>query len=208
MRLILELRQSGITDTRLLNAVESLPRDVFIPADLTEYAFENIALPIACGQTISRPSIVADMIDALKLGEQASLTVLEIGTGTGYATALISKLSKRVYTIERYRTLLYAARKRFSSLGLQNIVSQCADGNLGWAASAPFDRIISTCAAEDVPEVWVNQLKAGGIMILPVGTNEDQHMVRLTKNSDGSVQSETMGPSQFLHIAEGVAKEL
>lgn len=208
MRLILELRQTGITDTRLLNAIERLPRDEFISADLAEYAYDDVALPIACGQTISRPSTVAGMINGLDFGENRNLTVLEIGTGSGFMTALMSELCRRVYTIDRYRTLIDAARRRFENLRLTNIVSQCADGAFGWSATAPFDRIVSTCAVEEVPKTWVDQLKPGGVMVIPVGTNEQQFVKKFVKNADGSLSDEILAPSKFLHLTEGVAKEL
>lgn len=208
MRLILELRQVGITDTRLLNAVERLPRDNFIPDGLHEYAYDDVALPIACGQTISRPSTVISMVHDLELGPTKSLKVLEIGTGSGYMTALISKLARRVYSVERYRTLAEAARKRFEQLSLTNIVSQCADGSFGWTASAPFDRIVSTCAVEEVPPAWIKQVKPGGFLILPIGTNEEQFITKISVTEGGDVSSTVLGPSKFLHLVEGVAKEL
>tara|TARA_Y100000052_G_scaffold27585_1_gene36888 strand:+ start:8122 stop:8787 length:666 start_codon:yes stop_codon:yes gene_type:complete len=208
MRLILELRQTGITDTFLLNAIESLPRHEFIPEELGEFAYDDVALPIACGQTITRPSTVAGMVYALELGEMRAYTVLEIGTGSGFLTALTSKLARRVYTVDRYRTLIESARQRFEALRITNIVSQCSDGALGWSATAPFDRIVSTCAVETIPKVWLDQLKPDGIMVIPVGTNEDQFVKKIIKKADGSLQEESLAPSKFLHLADGVAKEL
>ena len=208
MRLILELRQAGITDNNLLNAFEALPREKFIPEAFQEYAYEDVALPIACGQTISRPSTTAGMVDALELGATRSMTLLEIGTGSGFMTALLSRFCRRVYTIDRYRTLSQAARVRFDSLGLSNIISQCSDGELGWPSSAPFDRIVSTCAMEEPSEVWLGQLKPGGMLIMPIGTNEDQQVVRLRKLTSGEVTKEPLAPSKFLHIIPGAAKEL
>ncbi|MAI92099.1 protein-L-isoaspartate(D-aspartate) O-methyltransferase [Ponticaulis sp.] len=208
MRLILELRQSGLTDNFLLNSVEALPRELFVSPDFAEYAYDDFALPIACGQSMTKPSMVASIVDALALGAPKSCSVLEIGTGTGYMTALLSKLARRVHTIDRFRTLSEAARKRFDQLGITNIVSQTADGKLGLPAAAPFDRIVSTCALEDVPKLWLDQLKPDGFLILPVGTNENQKVMRYQKKSDGEVVSEILAPSQFLHLAEGVAKEL
>ena len=208
MRLILELRQVGITDIRLLNAVERLSRDEFIPDGLQEYAYDDVALPIACGQTISRPSTVIGMVNELELGEKKSLKVLEIGTGSGYMTALLAALARRVYSVERYRTLADTAKKRFETLSLSNIVSQCADGSLGWVASAPFDRIVSTCAVEEIPEIWVKQVKPGGFMILPIGTNEEQFLMKIGVGEDGKTTSTRLWPSKFLHLVDGVAKEL
>ena len=208
MKLILELRQSGITDNGLLNAIEKLPRERFVDSEFDEFAYDDVALPIACGQTISRPSTVAGIVDALQLGNDRNFNVLEIGTGSGYLSALISKLARRVYTVERYRTLTENARRRFSELGLANIISQCSDGALGWPATAPFERIVSTCAAEEPPEQWIGQLKPGGLLIMPIGTNEDQHVIRFRKGDDEALTSEILAPSKFLHIVEGVAKEL
>ncbi len=207
-KLILHLRQSGVTDHALLNAFESIPRERFVPEELAEYAYDDVSLPIACGQTISKPTTAAGMVHALELGDRRDFNVLEIGTGSGFMTALMSKRARRVYTIDRYKTLISAARKRFEAFGLNNVVSQCADGLRGWPESAPFDRIVSTCALEDPPESWLSQLKPGGFLIMPVGTNESQHVARFRPQPDGSVSSEPLAPSKFLHLMEGVAKEL
>lgn len=208
MRLILELRQAGITDSRLLNAFEALPRDVFLDDEFTEFAYDDVALPIACGQTVTQPSVVAVIISALNFNPAQSLTVLEIGTGSGFMTALLSRFARRVYTIDRYRTLSESARARFEALKITNIVSQCADGLLGWPASAPFDRIVSTCATEEIPADWLAQLKPDGILIAPLGTNEDQMLMKYIRSGDGKLTSEVLEPSKFLHLTEGVAKEL
>lgn len=208
MRLILELRRSGITDNDLLNVIEKLPREHFVDPEFEEYAYDDVALPIACGQTISRPSDVATIIYSLELGKDRSCTILEIGTGSGYLTALMSRLARRINTVDRYRTLVEAAKKRFDALGLTNIISQCSDGALGWPASAPFDRIVATCALEEVPQVWLDQLKAGGMLIMPVGTNEDQRLMRYRKDKSGKISSDAVGLSNFLHLVEGAAKEL
>ena len=207
-RLILELRQSGITDTALLNAIEAMPRELFVPADVAEYAYEDVALPIACGQTISRPTTAAGMVYALELGTSKRFSVLEVGTGSGFMTALIAKMARRVYSVDRYRTLVDDARRRFEKLSLYNIISQCSDGLDGWPETAPFDRIVSTCAMEAPPAKWLNQLKPAGILLMPIGTNEDQHVVRFRKLSNGETVSEPLAPSKFLHIVEGVAKQL
>ncbi len=207
-KLILELRQSGITDHALLNAVERIPREKFVPDHVAEYAYHDAALPIACGQTITQPTAAVSMVHALELGGKRAYTVLEIGTGSGFMTALMARLARRVYTIDRYRTLVENARERFEELGLFNVISQCSDGAKGWPETAPFDRIISSCALESPPEVWFQQLKPGGILIMPVGTNEEQHVVRYRKNTDGSVTEEPLAPSKFLHLIEGVAKQL
>lgn len=207
-RLILDLRQSGLTDHALLNAIEGIPREIFVPEALAVHAYDDVALPIACGQTISRPTTAAGMVDALALGTGRNLTILEIGTGSGFMSALMARLARRVYTIDRFRTLVDGARVRFEQLGLFNVISRCADGALGWPETAPFDRIVSTCASESPPEKWVSQLKTGGIMVMPVGTNEEQYVARFRKLADGTLSSEPLAPSKFLHLIEGVAKHL
>jgi protein-L-isoaspartate(D-aspartate) O-methyltransferase len=207
-RLILDLRQAGITENALLNAIESIPRDRFVPAEFAEHAYEDVALPIACGQTTSRPTTVAGIVNALELGANRDFTILEIGTGSGFMTALMARLARRVYTVERYRTLTEDARKRFEELGLFNVISQSSDGSKGWPETAPFDRIVSTCAVEDVPDVWLDQLKPGGIMVLPIGTNEEQSVVQIRKVASGKTETQPLAPSKFLHLVEGVAKQL
>ena len=207
-RLILDLRQSGLTDHALLKAVEQVPRDVFVPTDVSEYAYDDVALPIACGQTISRPTTVAGMANALELGEKWEYTVLEIGTGSGYMAALIAKLARRIYTVDRYRTLVEGARLRFEDLGLFNVITQCSDGAKGWPETAPFDRIVSTCALEAPPQTWVDQLKPGGLLVMPIGTNEEQYVIVIRKSQDGALTEQRLAPSKFLHLAEGIAKQL
>lgn len=207
-KLILALRQWGVTEPALLNAVEALPREPFLAPDLAEFAYEDVALPIPCGQIASPPPLAVAMIDALKLGISRTMNVLEIGTGSGYMTALLSRLSRRVNTLDRFRTLSTQAQKRFDELGLANITSHCSDGFDGWPQAAPFDRIISTCALEDLPEAWSQQVKPGGIILVPIGTNEDQRVLRFTKTPSGSMASETLMPSNFLHLIAGVAKQL
>lgn len=207
-RLILDMRQNGVTNTRLLQAIETTPREHFVPEGMADDAYEDVALPIACGQTTSRPTAVAGMIDALELGEEKTLTVLEIGTGSGFMTALIGRLSRRVYSMDRYRTLVDGAKARFEHLGITNAITTWGDGAQGWPAAAPFDRIISTCAVEEVPDVWVDQLKPGGVMIIPVGTNEEQHFVRIRKGADDELATEPLAPSKFLHLVPGISKHL
>ena len=167
IRLIMELRQSGITDTEVLSALERIPREDFVLSNFSDQAYENTALPIDQGQTISQPYVVAFMTLALELGPR--MRVLEIGTGSGYQAAVLSKLCRRVYTIERYRSLLRQAETRFGKLGLHNIVTKLGDGHLGWPEQAPFERIIVTAAAAAVPEALKAQLAVGGIMAIPIG---------------------------------------
>ncbi|PKQ02401.1 MAG: protein-L-isoaspartate O-methyltransferase, partial [Alphaproteobacteria bacterium HGW-Alphaproteobacteria-12] len=165
------------------------------------------ALPIECGQTISQPYIVAYMTEQLRVGER--MKVLEVGTGSGYQAAVLARLCRRVYTIERYRTLLNDALKRFEELRIHNITAKVGDGAKGWPEQAPFDRIIVTAAAPAVPQALVDQLKEGGLMIVPVATSGargEQKLVRIERTGDG-VKREELLPVRFVPLVEGVAKE-
>ncbi|MDO8287695.1 MAG: protein-L-isoaspartate(D-aspartate) O-methyltransferase [Parvibaculum sp.] len=207
IELVMSLRRQGIRDKRVLNAVERIPRELFINASFRKQAYEDHALPIECGQTISQPFVVAYMTEQLQVGDR--MKVLEVGTGSGYQAAVLSKLCRRVYTIERYRTLLRDAVKRFDDLGLHNITTKVGDGAEGWIEQAPFDRIIVTAAASSVPQKLVEQLKPGGIMIIPVGIaggRGDQHLVRIERTGEG-VKREELMPVRFVPLVEGVAKE-
>lgn len=207
IELIMALRRQGIRDKRVLNALERIPREKFINASFRKQAYEDHALPIECGQTISQPFIVAYMTEQLQVGER--MKVLEVGTGSGYQAAILSKLCRRVYTIERYRTLLRDALKRFEDLHLHNITAKAGDGGEGWPEQAPFDRIIVTAAAASVPPKLVDQLKPGGVMIVPVGApggRGEQHLVRIERTEEG-VKREELMPVRFVPLVEGVAKE-
>ncbi len=205
VELILQLRQRGITDARVLSALERVPRDLFVPASFAEQAYEDHALPIECGQTISQPFMVAYMTLALDVGPR--MKVLEVGTGSGYQAAVLSHLCRRVYSIERYRTLLREAEARFRALDLTNITTKSGDGSKGWPKQAPFDRIIVTAAAEELPFELINQLKIDGSMIIPVGrTTEDQMLLRIRKTESGIVKEELL-PVRFVPLVEGTAKE-
>ncbi len=204
IRLIMELRQEGITDNRVLSAVERVPREVFVPPSFHDQAYENTALPIGHGQTISQPSVVAYMTQALELGERMKL--LEIGTGCGYQAAVLSKLCLRVYTIERYRELMHEAEKRFTQLRLHNITTLWGDGGKGWPKQAPFERIIVTAAARELPETLIDQLAVGGILIAPVGSKSyEQHLVRCRK-SDTGCEIETLWPVRFVPMLDGTVE--
>lgn len=184
IRLVMELRREGITDTRVLSAIERIPREAFVPPAFHDRAYDNTALPIGEGQTISQPAVVAYMTQELKLG--ARMKVLEIGTGSGYQAAVLSKLCRRVYTIERHRALLAEAEERFKALRLHNITTRLGDGAKGWPEQAPLDRIIVTAAAEAIPEALVGQLAPGGIMVLPAGARPDeQRLLRVRRTEDG-----------------------
>ena len=166
-RLVLSLREQGVTDPAVLTAIEKTPRDLFTENLFKERSFEDSALPIACGQTISQPFIVGLMTQALKVDKRDR--VLEIGTGSGYQTTILSKLARLVYTVERYRTLMREAEGRFKTLGLTNVITRFGDGGEGWPEQAPFDRIMVTAAASDEPRALLAQLKPNGILVAPIG---------------------------------------
>jgi len=204
--LIMQLRHRGIRDTRVLRAMELVPRDVFVDPAFLKHAYHDIALPIECGQTISQPYVVAFMTE--KLDVQENHTVLEIGTGSGYQAAVLSKLCRHVYTIERYRELQKLADDHFEALGIDNISTIIGDGWIGWPPQAPFDRIIVTAAAPEVPEALVDQLKVGGRMIIPIGENRDsQSLVQVDKFGEDDEFSETsLLPVRFVPMVKGRVK--
>ena len=182
IRLILELRESGIVDTKVLSAIEKIPRENFIPDNFRNQAYENIALPIAENQTISQPFIVAKMTQLLQLSK--SHKVLEIGTGSGYQCAILSLLSRRVYTIERIKSLLIQAEKIFIKLKLTNIVTKHEDGNFGWKEQIPFDRVIFTAATLKISDQFFEHINEGGIIVCPIIKNNKQILVRYKKNNN------------------------
>lgn len=205
IRLIMELRRQGITDTRVLSAIERIPRELFVPQAFQDQAYENIALPIKHGQTVSQPYVVAFMTAALEVGSRHK--VLEIGTGSGYQAAVLARLCRRVYTIERYRSLLKEAESRFHALRLHNITTRVGDGSHGWPEQAPFDRIIVTAAAPAVPEALIGQLAADGILVLPVVRDRDsQEIVRIRRTPAGHAE-ESLLPVRFVPLLPGIARE-
>lgn len=183
-RLISRLREEGIRNERVLQAMRDTPRHIFLDEALSSRAYEDTALPIGLGQTISQPYIVARMTAALLENNQLQ-SVLEVGTGSGYQTAILAPLVRRVYTVERIGALLELAKTRFAMLRLRNIRAKHADGSLGMPEFAPYDGIIVTAAPEGVPLTLVDQLKTGGRMILPIGGRAGQALVRVTKTEDG-----------------------
>ena len=204
--LILRLRRAGITDQHIVAAIESVPRDVFVPAESRADAYAERALPIDCGQTISAPVIVGTMTAALEVGERDR--ILEIGTGTGYQTAILSRLCRRVYTIDRFRTLVAAAESRFKTLRLANITTLVGDGTKGWPERAPFDRIIVTAAGEEVPEALLRQLRVGGAMVIPVGPQEGiQKLLRVERTETGVERTE-LADVRFVPLIPGKAARL
>ena len=202
IRLIMELRRNGITDTAVLSAIERIPREVFVPGPFQDQAYENLALPIGRGQTLSQPQVVAAMTQALAPSRR--LKILEVGTGSGYQAAVLSRLFRRVYTIERYRELLNEAEQRFARLRLSNITSRAGDGTKGWPEQAPFERIIVTAAAVEVPGGLADQLGEGGVMVVPVGRrNGIQSLLRLVRGADG-ITEETLGEVRFVPLLDGL----
>lgn len=204
-RLVLALRSQGVTDAGVLAAIEGTPRELFTPDLFKERAFEDSALPIACGQTISQPFIVGLMTQALQVEPRSR--VLEIGTGSGYQTSILSRLSRLVYTVERYRTLLGEAEGRFKQLGLTNVITKFGDGGRGWPEQAPFDRILVTAAAPDEPKALLSQLKPSGILVAPVGKGPVQKLIRYLGDGAGGFRAEVMTDVRFVPLLEGVAKE-
>ena len=205
-RLILALRSQGVSEPAVLNAIETTPRPLFTQELFKDRAFEDSALPIACGQTISQPFIVGLMTQALKVDKRDR--VLEIGTGSGYQTTILSKLSRLVYTVERYRTLMREAESRFKTLGLTNVITRFGDGGEGWPEQAPFDRIMVTAAAPDEPKALLDQLKPNGILVAPIGKGPVQSLRRYTGDGKGGFVQESLGEVRFVPLLEGTAKEL
>jgi protein-L-isoaspartate(D-aspartate) O-methyltransferase len=205
-RLILGLRSQGVSDPAVLTALEHTPRELFTPELFRERAWEDSALPIACGQTISQPFIVGLMTQALTIGPRAR--VLEIGTGSGYQTAVLSRLARLVYTIERYRTLMGEAEARFKQLQLGNIITRFGDGAEGWPEQAPFDRILVTAAAPGEPKALLAQLKPSGVLVAPIGRGPVQTLIRYAGDGKGGFKEEILCEVRFVPLLEGVAREL
>ena len=206
MEFLLSLRRHGITDAALLRAMDEVPREYFVPAGCADAAYADQALPIACGQTISQPYVVAYMTEQLALRPEHR--VLEIGTGSGYQAAILSRLAREVVTIERYRTLADAARGRLETLGYDNVEVIAGDGLAGAPDKAPFDRILVTAAAEEVPQALVDQLGEGCVMVLPLGPHHGaQVIVTITKTKQGLRREDLIGV-RFVPLLPGKAREL
>ncbi len=203
---ILGLRGRGIRDVAVLRALELVPRALFVDPTLRRHAYEDVALPIACGQTMSQPSLVAAMTEALAL--TAEHTVLEVGTGSGYQAAVLSHLASQVVTMDRYRALVSEAQVRFKVLGLRNVTAFLGDGMLGLPARAPFDRIIITAAGTDVPKALADQLKPGGLLVAPMGEARQVQTLRVfIKEPSGLVAKDLMSV-RFVPLVPGVAATL
>lgn len=206
MEFLLTLRKRGITDQAVLRAMEEVPRGEFVAADYTDIAYSDQALPIACGQTISQPYVVAYMTEHLGLTPEHR--VLEVGTGSGYQAAVLSRLAREVVSIERFRTLAESARERLERLGYDNIEVVVGDGFAGVPEKGPYDRIVVTAAAEKLPQPLIDQLTEGGAILLPLGPHDGtQHIVKLTKSSTG-IEREELIPVRFVPLLPGKAMEL
>lgn len=205
MQLLFALRSHGVTDPRVLEAMERIDRAQFLRGVFAQRAYEDTPLPIACGQTISQPSVVGLMTQALNIGPRDK--VLEIGTGSGYQAAILSRLARRVYTLDRHPALVRAAQKIFTKLDLTNIICTSADGCFGLPEQAPFDRILITAAAEDPPGPLMAQLRVGGVMVVPVGQSDTvQSLIRVSRTETGYEYDE-LRPVRFVPLVEGLARE-
>ena len=205
MRFLFALRTRGVTDSRVLTAMEKIDRGLFVRGTFADRAYEDMPLPIACGQTISQPSVVGLMTQALQVNPRD--TVLEVGTGSGYQAAILSQLARRVYTVDRYRRLVREAGELFRQLDLVNITTITADGSHGLPDQAPFDRILVTAAAEDPPGPLLEQLKPGGIMVVPVGQSDAvQALIKVTRTQSG-FDYEELRPVRFVPLVEGIGSE-
>jgi len=205
MAFLFAVRSRGVTDKRVLEAMEAIDRGRFVRGTFADRAYEDTPLPISCGQTISQPSVVGLMTQALDV--QPRHKVLEIGTGSGYQAAVLSQLARRVYTIDRHRRLVAAAEAVFEELGLSNITAIAGDGSRGLEAQAPFDRILVTAAAEDPPGPLLAQLAIGGIMVLPVGQSDQvQQLIRVAR-TDRGYDYDDLRPVRFVPLVEGLGQD-
>ena len=199
--LLLDLKQQGVSDIKILNIIEDIDRSLFIDTNLKEKSNLNVALPIDCGQTISQPLVVAHMTQTLDINKK--MRVLEIGTGSGYQSLVLSKLSRFVYTIERHNILLKKAKNLLQSLEINNVFFKHADGGLGWSDQAPFDRIIVTASAPEIPTKLLSQLVDDGIMVIPVGEdNDNQVLKKIIKKGDSFIVKNIMNV-RFVPLLEG-----
>ena len=204
LRLLMELRRAGIGDARVLGAIERTSREKFVPAAFEDQAYENVALPIGQGQTVSQPYVVALMTEKLELGERHN--ALEIGTGSGYQTAVLARLCRRVFSVERHRELARDAERRFAELRLRNIVCRFGDGTKGWPEQAPYDRVIITAAAPEVPPALIDGLAPGGILVAPVGEDHrDQQLLRIRRHDQG-LSTENLGLVRFVPLVVGLPR--
>ena len=202
-RLVLRLKEQGISDQRVLSLIRSTPRHLFVDEALASRAYEDTALPIGLGQTISQPFIVARMTEAL-IETNTPEQVLEVGTGCGYQTAILAALVKRVYTVERLTALSQRARQTLASINIRNVFFRHADGGWGWTAHAPYDGIICTAAPEEVPTSLMAQLAVGGRLVIPVGPAGDQQLLRVTRKGEDSYDREVLEKVSFVPLLGGL----
>lgn len=202
MRLIFALRSLGVTDPRVLSVMEQVDRADYIAGHFRDRAYDDMPLPITCGQTISQPSVVGLMTQALQVGPRDK--VLEVGTGSGYQAAILARLARRVYTVDRHAPLVTAARAVIEAQGITNVTLVTGDGCFGLPEQAPFDRILVTAAAEDPPGPLMAQLREGGVMVLPVGQSDAvQQLIRVTRSAEG-FDYEELRPVRFVPLVEGL----
>lgn len=205
MQFLFALRSKGVTERRVLEAMEKIDRGAFVRGLFSERAYEDMPLPIACGQTISQPSVVGLMTQALDVSPRDK--VLEVGTGSGYQAAILSQLARRIYTVDRHKRLVREANDIFHALDLTNITAMTADGSFGLPEQAPFDRIIVTAAAEDPPGPLLAQLKIGGIMVVPVGQSDAvQRLIKVVRSETG-FDYEELRPVRFVPLVEGLGND-
>lgn len=205
-RLVLALRQAGVTDQRVTEALEKTPREPFVPRPFIDSAWENAELPIDCGQTMTRPVTIGVMLQALDTRREH--TVLEIGSGSGYVAAVLSRLARRIYSIDRYRTLVERARLALDTAGVPRVELRHADGFLGWPEAAPFDRALLMGSVKELPSAIVNQLAPNAIVVAPMERGGDQMIVRFDRQADGSFRETPIAKSQFNALQPGGAREL
>lgn len=202
IRLVMDLRAAGIADTAVLSAIERVPREAFVPPTFRDRAYEDAALPIGHAQTLSRPSVVGLMTQALEAGPRSK--VLEIGTGSGYQTSVLARMVRRVYTIERHRELMLEAEARFKALRVHNVVTKFGDGWQGWPEQAPFERIIVTAAPADIPGALVDQLAEDGVMVLPVGLEKRAQVLIRVRKTGGRAKIEELDAVRFVPMVAGL----
>ncbi len=206
-RLVLALRQAGVMDQRIMEAQEKTPREPFVPTAFHDAAWDDVELPIDCGQSLTRPVMVGMMVQALDLKREH--TVLEIGTGAGYAAAVLSRLARRIYTIDRYRTLVDKARIALDTLGIERVETRLADGLSGWPEAAPFDRLVLMGTVRDLPKALADQLVVGGVALVPFERDAGQVVRKLVKQADGTMlETGAIQGGRFMPLEPGVARQL
>lgn len=205
-KLVLALRTAGVMDQRLAETFEKTPREPFVASHLQKLAWDNIELPIECGQTQTRPVTAAMIVEALNLSRDS--TVLEVGTGSGYLAAIMAKLAGHIYSIDRYRTIVERAQRALETLGLSRVDVRLGDGREGWAEFAPFDRIVVTSSVEEPPEALVEQLSPSGMLLAARGDGPDQRMVKFVRGETGRLVESELFPTEYMPLEHGVARTL